>query len=70
MRYFHPKSITWWTGILSVAMGTAMIAMPGYNLGEAATVLSVLSGGQNASPSGMILMGLGLIGIRDKLERG
>ena len=70
MRYFQPKSVTWWSGLLSVVLGLLMLARPDLEAaGQIATVLSALNGGADTSPAGMILLGAGLIGLRDKLER-
>ena len=69
MRYFNPKSLTWWSGIASISIGVAMMLWPHDQLSQIGTVLSVLSGGSDASPAGLILLGLVSIGLRDKLER-
>lgn len=71
MKYFQPKSLTWWAGILSISVGVATIVFPeSYQLGEIGTLLSALSGGADNSPASLIALGLGLIGIRQKLESG
>ncbi len=70
MRYIHPKSLTWWAGVLSVATGMGAIAMPdAYALSQIGQLVGILAGGSDNSPAGLIALGLGLIGIRDKLER-
>ena len=70
MRYFQPKSITWWGGISLMAIGIAMMVFPSSNLGEVSTVLAVLNGGGDASPAGSFLLGMSIVGLRDKMERG
>lgn len=69
-RYFRPLSLTWWAGIGSVGTGAAIMVMPGsFALTEAGRLITMLSGGHDASPASLIFMGLGLIGVRDYLER-
>lgn len=71
MSYINFRSLTWWTGALSILIGAAMIAWPGEAaLGPIARVLAALGGGGDASPASLILLGLGLIGLRARLERG
>lgn len=69
MSYFKPKSLTWWSGLVSILLGLFMMANQSYQLGEVAKVIVALLGGGEASPSGMIILGSGLIGIRAKMER-
>lgn len=69
MKYLHPKSLTWWSGLVSLVLGGLMIYCTQCEVAQLAELLSVLNGGSDASPVGMIVMGLGLIGLRDKLER-
>lgn len=67
--YFKPKSVTWWSGVVAVALGGAMLL--GYDtptagrLGETVAMLV----GATASPASLISVGFGLIGIRAKLGR-
>jgi len=61
---------TWWAGISSIVLGVFAIFRPDYGPAtEFGRVLSMLLGGSDSSPAGLIVMGAGLIGIRDKLER-
>jgi hypothetical protein len=69
MKYIHPKSLTWWAGVVSVLLGLVMISSDASEWRELARVISILTGSQDASPASIIVVGLGLIGIRDKLER-
>lgn len=69
MRYLRLKSLAWWAGIGMVGLGVLMIACTTCDMGEIAGAVSVLAGSGDASPGGLILFGLGLIGLRDKLER-
>lgn len=68
-RYFRPKSLTWWAGAFSMALGVLMMAGAGSWATDLGEFISILSGGQNASPAGLMSLGAGLIGIRDKLAR-
>lgn len=71
MRYLRPRSLTWWAGALSVATGAAVLAMPDdARLTEFGRLLAMLAGSADASPAALIFLGMGLIGIRDRLERG
>lgn len=69
MRYIRPRSMTWWAGILSVAIGIAMMAGAGSWTNELGVLIAMLSGEGNSSPAAMMGLGFGLIGIRDKLSR-
>lgn len=71
MRYFQPTSVTWWAGLASILLGVAQIGgLDNAQWGQVAIILSSLYGGIDASPANLIVLGIGLIGIRDKLERG
>ena len=71
MRYIRPRSLTWWAGLMAVATGTANLALPETGpLAELARLVTLLSGSGDASPAALIALGLGLIGLRDRLERG
>jgi len=71
MRYIRPRSLTWWAGLMAVATGTATMALPATGqLAEIARLVTLLSGSGDASPAALIALGLGLIGLRDRLERG
>lgn len=69
MRYFRPKSLTWWAGLASLTIGIMQLAGVGAWANELGRVIAILSGGQDASPAASLVLGLGLIGIRDRLER-
>ena len=70
IRYIQPKSLTWWAGIGSIATGVVGILIPdSYAANEIGRVFQMISGGMDSSPAALIFMGLGLIGIRDRLER-
>ena len=68
MRYFHPKSVTWWSGVVSIAAGVVTIISP--EQAVIAELVAAFTGAASASPAMLISLGMGLIGIRDKMERG
>ncbi|NEX48704.1 hypothetical protein [Pseudotabrizicola algicola] len=71
MHYIRPRSLTWWAGLMAVATGTANLALPASGPpAELARLVTLLSGSGDASPAALIALGLGLIGLRDRLERG
>ncbi|UXU75555.1 MULTISPECIES: hypothetical protein [unclassified Paracoccus (in: a-proteobacteria)] len=71
MRYVRPNSLTWWAGMLAFATGAASLALPATGLlSELSRLIALLAGSGDASPVGLIALGLGLIGLRDRLERG
>ncbi len=71
MRYFRPTSLTWWAGLLAMLTGIASVALPSTGpLGELSRLVALMAGTGDASPAGLIFLGLGLIGLRDRLERG
>ena len=70
MRYVLPKSLTWWAGLAAILIGLAAFALPESGpLGELAGVIALLVGANDAAPATLITLGLGLIGLRDRLER-
>lgn len=71
MRYFRPSSLTWWAGLLAMLTGIASVTLPATGpLAELSRLVALLAGSGDASPAGLILLGLGLIGLRDRIERG
>ena len=71
MRYIRPNSLTWWAGCLAVLSGVASILLPATGpLADLSRLVALLAGSADASPAGLMFLGLGLIGLRDRLERG
>lgn len=71
MRYLRPKSLTWWAGCLALATGTGALFLPDQGqLAALARLVALLSGSGDAAPMTLISLGLGLIGLRDRIERG
>jgi hypothetical protein len=71
MHYVLPKSLMWWAGLAAILIGLAALALPEQGpLGELAGVIAMLIGANDAAPATLITLGLGLIGLRDRLERG
>jgi hypothetical protein len=82
MRYVRPKSLTWWAGVILIAMGVLQAAgLPSAweagaqgLTGVLAALTGVLAaltgaGGEYASPGSLIATGVGMIGLRDALVR-
>lgn len=69
MRYLQPASLTWWSGVVCIALGGMMILDNQPHIAELSHIVAALTGSMDASPAQLILTGFGLIGIRDKLER-
>jgi len=70
VSYLRPSSLTWWAGVLAVLTGVAAMALPqSYSVTEFGRLLAMFSGSADASPASLIFLGLGLIGVRAKLER-
>lgn len=71
IRYLRTKSLSWWVGAASIGLGVAQIAgLDDPKFGEIGKVIAALAGGYDSSAAGLIVLGAGLIGIRDKMERG
>jgi hypothetical protein len=71
MRYVLPKSLTWWAGLAATLIGLLALALPESGpLGELSGGIAMLIGANDAAPATLITLGLGLIGLRDRLERG
>jgi hypothetical protein len=71
MRYFQPRSLTWWAGLMACTTGIVAMALPAEGpWPQVLEVLALLTGSGDASPAGMVFLGLGLIGLRDRIERG
>jgi len=71
MRYIHPKSLTWWSGIFAIIVGVASVALPAQGaLADVSQLVAMLAGSGDASPASLVFLGLGLIGLRDRIERG
>lgn len=71
MRYVLPSSLTWWAGLFAILIGLAGLILPEHGeLTELARIVADLTGAEDAAPTTLITLGLGLIGLRDRLERG
>jgi hypothetical protein len=71
MRYIRPTSLTWWSGLLATATGTgALVLHHDGALADLARPVAMLAGTGDAAPATLIVLGLGLIGLRDRIERG
>ncbi|RWR26291.1 hypothetical protein D2T29_20855 [Sinirhodobacter populi] len=71
MRYIRPTSLTWWAGCLAILTGIASLTLPAAgSLGELSRFVALLANSGDASSVGLMFLGLGLIGLRDRIERG
>ena len=62
MRYFKPKSVTWWSGFVPICCGTFVAFEPVHQLVEYTAAVSAMYG--DVSPAVPINAGLALIGLR------
>jgi hypothetical protein len=70
MRYIRPKSLTWWSGVLAIGTGLALMVVPdSFFLSEFGKLLTMFAGSGDNSPAALVFMGSGLIGLGDKFER-
>lgn len=66
MKYLKPKSLTWWTGAVSLAAGVVVAASGSFGvLTPLGGFIDALTG--NMAPSAMITYGLTVIGLRGAL---
>ncbi len=71
MRYIRPTSLTWWAGLAALLTGTAALILPDHGeLAALSQLVAELAGAGDAAPMTLISLGLGLIGLRDRIERG
>lgn len=68
-RYFRPTSLTWWAGMFSITIGALLLSGAGEWASELGRFIAIMAGGQDASPAALFVLGAGLVGIRDKIER-
>jgi hypothetical protein len=69
MKYFQPKSLTWWSGVFAIAVGVASMAVPqNSQLSELSTFVALLAGSGDSSPATLLAVGFGLIGLRARFE--
>jgi hypothetical protein len=67
----QPPHLTWWAGHAAILIGLAGLLLPEHGpLAELAAVVAELTGAKDAAPATLITLGFGLIGLRDRLERG
>jgi drug/metabolite transporter (DMT)-like permease len=67
--YIRPMSLTWWSGVFAFAVGVLVMVDAGSWAGDLGQLVAILSGGSDASPAALMALGLGLVGVRAKLER-
>lgn len=82
MRYFRPRSLTWWAGVFLIAMGILQAAgwpsawvegadgLTGVLAALTGALTAILGGpGADVAPAALIGLGAGLIGLRDAMVR-
>ena len=69
MRYFRPKSLTWWSSMIAIALGALGFVCSTCDLGELSKLIVMLNGGGDNSPASLVMLGLVGIGLHDKFER-
>ena len=67
--YIRPASLTWWSGVFAFSVGVLTMFDAGSWANDLGQLVGILSGGSDTSPAALIALGLGLIGVRAKLER-
>lgn len=65
MKYFKPKSVTWWASVAPLVAGMIVATEPLHGLTAAVDVINAITG--NASPAILINAGLAGIGLRGAL---
>lgn len=65
-KYFKPKSVTWWAGMLLISMGGALGVDAGVDIGPAAEIIDAWTGSMGSGA--LIAQGAGLIGLRGALS--
>jgi len=65
MRYFKPKSVTWWGSVVPLACGLFMALTPVHGLADWTQAMAAAFGG--ATPAVLINAGLVGIGLRGAL---
>lgn len=65
MKYFKPKSLTWWASLVPVMAGLVVASEPIHGFSAVVQTINGVTGG--LSPAVMINAGLAGIGIRGAL---
>lgn len=75
-RYFQPRSWTWRIAMVAILLGVVQLLFSGamspetlQGLGYASDIVAQLIGAKDSSPITLIVLGLGFIGVRRKLEQ-
>ena len=66
MKYFKPKSVTWWSSLFPLAAGLMVASYPLHGWLEVTDTINALTGG--VSPSLLINAGLLGIGVRGAMK--
>jgi len=66
MKYFKPKSLTWWASFAPLISGALVASLPLHGLVEIVQTINSITG--DLSPAMMINIGLAGIGIRGAIK--
>lgn len=66
MKYFKPKSLTWWASFAPLLTGALVASLPLHGLVEIVQTINSITGG--LPPAVMINIGLAGIGIRGAIK--
>lgn len=66
MKYFKPRSLTWWASFLPIFAGATVAALPLHGWVNIVDTINALTGGM--SPAVMINAGLVGIGMRGAIQ--
>ncbi len=71
MRYVRASSLAWWAGLAPPMNGSASLMLPYHGqLAAMSRPVAELAGAEDAVLTTLITLGLGFIGLRDRIERG
>jgi hypothetical protein len=68
-RYFRPASLTWWAGVAAIIIGVLQLLFPNESRFEGIGAVLAAITGSDGSPATLIAVGMGLIGLGDKITR-
>jgi hypothetical protein len=68
MRYFRPRSLTWWASATPIALGLVVATVEMHGYASVVAAINQMTGGATAYT--LINTGLVGIGLRDVLARG
>lgn len=66
MRYFKPKSLSWWAGFAPLSAGLTVATLPMHGQTEVVDVVNNITG--NLSAAALINTGAAVIGLRGAVK--